>query len=60
MYLGHRGTIFHARIQPVQYQCLNDPFGIGQVLRAIIFKSSEGLGVEAIRPLDGLRVWFRF
>lgn len=60
MHLGHCGTIFRTRIQPVQNQSLNHPFGIGQVLRAVIFKSSESLGVEAIRPLDGLRVWFRF
>jgi hypothetical protein len=53
MHLGHCGTIFRTRIQPVQNQSLNHPFGIGQVLRAVIFKSSESLGVEAIRPLDG-------
>jgi hypothetical protein len=61
MHLSHCGTLSRARIKPMQYQGLNDPFGIGQVLRAVIFKSSEGLVVEAIRPLDGLglRVWFR-
>jgi hypothetical protein len=60
MYLSHRGPLFHIRIQPVQYQRFDYPFGVCQVLRAIIFKGSERLAVEAIRPLDRLGMGFRF
>jgi hypothetical protein len=60
MQLRHSGTLFCFRIQPVQYQRLYNSLWIRQVLRAIIFKSSEGFVVEAIRPLNRLGLWVRF
>ena len=60
MFLGHRPAYLRIGFQPKENQGLNDPLGIGKMLRAVIFKSSESLGVEAIRPLDRLRMGFRF
>ncbi len=47
-------------VQPVKNQCLDHTLGIGEMLRAIILESGEGLAVKAICPLDGLRLWFGF
>lgn len=60
MHLSHRGTLVGTGIQPVEDQSLYDPLRIGQMLSAVIFKGSKSLAVEAIGPLDGLRMRFRF
>jgi hypothetical protein len=40
-------------IQPMKNQCLYHALGIGKMLRAIVLKRVEDLGVEAICSLDG-------
>jgi hypothetical protein len=52
VFLGHRPPYFWIGFQPKKYQSLNDPLGIGKMLRAVIFEGFKHLRVEAVGALD--------
>ena len=52
VFLSHRPPYFRIGFQPKKDQGLNDPLGIGKMLRAIIFEGFKHLRVEAVRALD--------
>ena len=52
MFLGHRPAYLRIGFQPKENQGLNDPLGIGKMLRAVIFKGFKYFRVEAVGALN--------
>jgi hypothetical protein len=52
MFLGHRPAYLRIGFQPKENQGLNDPLGIGKMLRAVIFKGFKYLRVETVGALN--------
>lgn len=62
MFLGHRPAYLRIGFQPKENQGLNDPLGIGKMLRAVIFEGFKHFRVKTVSALDrfGLLSRLRF
>jgi len=52
VFLGHRPAHLRIGLQPKENQGLNDPLGIGKMLRAVIFEGFKYFRIKTVSALN--------